>query len=311
VLGEGVPFASLELGTEPSAQAGSCDSGYSCAYSSNLAWSAPGSPLSKEVNPRRAFERLFLDGDGLTPDARTRRDRFRASILDAVKGDAAKVREKLSSTDRRKLDEYLESVRTLEKRLAATRAKSTSPAMKAPPPGIPSDYAEYVRRLHDVVKLALETDTTRVATIMCGNEGSNRSYPELDVPEGHHDISHHGNDAGKLVKIAQIDRFHVEHLAYLLDQLASVKQGNGTLLDHTLVVYGSAIGDGDAHNHDELPILLCGGRAAGIDSGRHRRFKRDTPLANLYLALLQRVGVKTDRFADSREPLAGILCPSP
>ena len=305
VLGEGTPFASVELGTEASAQAGSCDSGYSCAYSSNLAWSSPSSPLAKEINPRRAFERLFLDGEGLTPDARARRDRYRASILDAVKGDATRARDRLSSTDKKKLDEYLESVRALEKRLGATRAKTTG-ALKEPPPGIPGEYSEHVRRLHDVVKLAFETDTTRVATVMCGNEGNNRSYPSLDVPEGHHDLSHHGKDQGKLDKIAKIDRFHVENLAYLLDQLASVKEGQGTLLDHTLVVYGSAIGDGDAHNHDELPILLCGGRAAGLDSGRHVRFKRDTPLANLYLALLQRVGVKTDRFADSKEPLGSI-----
>lgn len=310
VLGDGTPFASVELGTEPSAQAGSCDSGYSCAYSSNLAWSSPSSPLAKEINPRRAFERLFLDGEGLTPDARAKRDRLRASVLDAVRDDARKAREKLSGNDRRKLDEYLESVRALEKRLGATtRPKATAgePRMVEPPPGVPSDYADHIRRLHDVVALAFETDTTRVATIMCGNEGSNRSYPSIDVPDGHHDLSHHGKDEDKLAKIAKIDRFHAEQLAYLLDQLASRKEGSGTLLDSTLVVYGSAIGDGDAHNHDELPILLAGGRALGVASGRHVRHKRDTSLANLYLALLRRAGVKAERFADSTEPLGGVF----
>jgi hypothetical protein len=306
-LGQGVPFASLELGTEPSAQAGSCDSGYSCAYSSNIAWSGPASPLAKEVNPRRAFERLFLDGEGLSPAERAKRRRLRASVLDAVMGDAEKTREKLSGTDRRKLDEYLESVRTLEKRLEATaRDKDRAAGHAAPPAGVPHEYAEHIRLLHDVVKLAFETNTTRVASIMIGNEGSNRSYPSIDVPDGHHDCSHHGRDAAKQAKIAKIDRFHTEQLAYLLGQLAAVKEGDGTLLDSTLVVYGSAIGDGDAHNHDQLPILLAGGAAAGIASGRHVRYPHDTPLANLYLALLDRVGVNVDSFADSTERLPGL-----
>ncbi len=306
-LGEGVPFASLELGTEPSAQAGSCDSGYSCAYSSNISWSSPSLPVAKEINPRRAFERLFMDGEGLTPMARAKRDRLRASVLDAVKGDAKDVREKLSGTDRRKLDEYLDSVRALEKRLeATTKDKAANAKGKEPPRGIPGDYAEHIRRLHDVIKLAFETNTTRVATLMVGNEGSNRSYRSIDVPDGHHDISHHGKDEQKTAKIAKIDRFHVEQLAYLIGQLKSVKEGQGTLLDSTIVVYGSAIGDGDAHNHDDLPVLLLGGAKAGLALGRHVRYRHDTPMANLYLALLQRAGVKVSSFADSREPLPGI-----
>jgi hypothetical protein len=307
VLGEGVPFPSIELGTEPSAQAGSCDSGYSCAYSSNISWRSPSQPTTKEINPRRAFERLFLDGEGLTPGERGKRARLRASVLDAVRGDAQDVREKLSGADRRKLDEYLESVRALEKRFEATgKANVGTSKPKEPPRGIPSDYGDHIRRLHDVVKLAFETNTTRVATVMVGNEGSNRSYPSLEVPDGHHDISHHGKDEKKLEKIAKVDKFHVEQLAYLLGQLKSVKEGQGTLLDTTIVVYGSAIGDGDAHNHDDLPLIMAGGAKLGVATGRIVKVKHDTPAANLYLSLLQRVGVKTTSFADSKEPLAAI-----
>ncbi|HZU95758.1 MAG TPA: DUF1552 domain-containing protein, partial [Planctomycetota bacterium] len=232
---------------------------------------------------------------------------FRASVLDAVKDDAARNRDKLSTGDKKKLDEYLESVRALEKRLGPKAKDKKVPAgATEPPPGIPGDYGEHIKRLHDVTKLAFETDTTRVVTIMVGNEGSNRSYRGIEIPEGHHDLSHHAKDPVKKGKIAKIDRFHVEQLAYLLGQLRSVKEGNGTLLDSTLVVYGSAIGDGDAHNHDELPILVCGGSAAGIVGGRHVRYPRNTPLANLYLALLQKVGAKVTDFGDSKEPLPGL-----
>jgi hypothetical protein len=306
VLGESVPFASVELGTEASAQGGSCDSGYSCAYSSNLAWSSPSSPLSKEIDPKRAFDRLFCDGDGLLPAQRAKRDRYRASILDAVSDDAKKARDQMSGSDRRKLDEYLDSVRTLEKRFAATgrQRKGDGLALQAPPAGVPSDYKEHIRRLHDVVTLAFETDTTRVVSIMLGNEGSNRSYPSVEAPEGHHDLSHHGKDQDKLAKVARIDRFHVEQLAYLCDRLAATKEGNGTLLESTIIFYGSAIADGDAHNHDDLPLLLLGGRRFGVDTGRHARWRHGTPAANLYLSLLQKAGVKADRFADSTAPLA-------
>jgi len=306
VIGETTPFPSIELGTEHSAQAGNCDSGYSCAYTSNLSWTSPSTPLAKEVNPRKVFERLFLDGEGMTPEKRIKRDKFRASVLDVVKDDAAHAREKLSVADRKKLDEYLDSVRALEKRLGSRAKDRKVPVMKDMPKGIPGDYGDHIKRLFDVTKMAFETDTTRIATIMVGNEGTNRSHKEIGVPEGHHDVSHHAKDADKRAKVAKIDRFHVEQLAYLLDQLRSVKEGNGTLLDSTLVVYGSAISDGDMHNHEELPILLAGGAAAGIVGGRHIRYRRDTPLANLYLFLLQRIGAKVTEFGDSKEPLPNL-----
>ena len=312
-LGEGTAFPSVELGTDASAQQGNCDSGYSCAYSSNLSWSSPSSPLAKEINPRHAFARLFLDGEGLTPDQRAKRDRYRASVLDAVKEDAKRVETKLGAADKRKLDEYLDSVRALEKRLdpkaRSERPKSSTPI--EPPAGVPSDYGEHLRLLYDVIRVAFETDTTRVVTFMCGNEGSNRSYPWLGVPDGHHEISHHGGDAEKQAKVAKINRFHVDQLAYFLGQLDKVQMaggvgGQGTLLDQTLVVFGSAISDGDKHNHDDLPILIAGRAGGTIATGRHVRFKKETPLANLYLWILQRSGVKTEKFADSTEPLQGL-----
>lgn len=307
VLGEGTPFPSVELGTDPSAQNGNCDSGYSCAYVSNLAWASPSQPLAKEVQPRRAFQRLFLDGEGLTPGERAKRDRFRAGILDAVKDDAKRVETRLGGADRKKLDEYLESVRALEKRLdpkAGDRKKLSVPT--TPPAGVPADYGEHLRLMYDVIKVGFETDTTRVVTFMCGNEGSNRSYPQLGVPDGHHETSHHGKDPEKLGKIAKINKFHVEQLAYFLGQLEKTKDGQGTLLDSTAVVFGSAISDGDRHNHDDLPILVAGRAGGTIATGRHLQLRKETPLANLYLALLLRAGVKTERFADSTEPLAGL-----
>jgi hypothetical protein len=307
-LGEGTAFPSVELGTDASAQGGNCDSGYSCAYSSNLSWSSPTSPMAKEINPRRAFTRLFLDGEGLTPGERAKRDRYRASVLDAVKEDAKRVESKLGSADKRKLDEYLESVRALEKRLdpkAKSDRKSSNPV--PPPSGIPSDYGEHIRLLYDVIRVAFETDTTRVVTFMCGNEGSNRSYPSIGVPDGHHEISHHGGDAGKQAKIAKINRFHTEQLAYFLGELEKVKEGQGTLLDQTLVVFGSAIADGDRHNHDDLPILVAGRGAGTLASGRHVRYRKETPLANLYLGILQRAGAKVEKFADSTEALPGLI----
>jgi hypothetical protein len=305
-IGDATPFPSLELGTEQSAQNGNCDSGYSCAYSSNIAWRSPSSPVAKEINPRLAFERLFLDGDGLTPDKRAQRDRFRASVLDAVRDDAKRARGKLGVADRKKLDEYLESVRALEKRLAPKPAPK-QPISWNPPSGIPSEYGEHIRALHDVVTFAFQSDTTRVASIMCGNEGSNRSYRAIGVPEGHHDVSHHGKDKAKQEKIAKINLFHVEQLAYLLKQMSSVKESKGTLLDNSIVVFGSAISDGDEHNHENLPILVAGSGGGAIAGGRHVKLRRDTPLANLYLWILQRAGAKVARFGDSTEPLPGMM----
>lgn len=306
-LGARTRFPSLELGCEPSKQGGSCDSGYSCAYSSNIAWRSPTAPVAKEINPRRVFERLFVDGEArLTPEERARRRRGRLRVLDHVLEDSRRLRGQLGAEDRSKLDEYLESVRELERRLNRAADDGEPEVGIDPPAGVPADHGEHIRLLHDLSVLAFRNDLTRVVTFMVGNAGSNRTYPELGIHEGHHRLSHHGNEADKIEKIRAINRWHVEQLAHLLGRLREAPAGEGTLLDRTLVVYGSAIADGNRHAHHDLPILLAGGRGLGLTPGRHLRFPRDTPLCNLYLSLLQRVGVRQQAFGDSTGPLHGL-----
>ena len=305
-VGHRTRLPSLEIGCERGAQAGNCDSGYSCAYSSNISWRSESSPMAKEVNPRSVFERLFSDGDAGAAGARRARDR--ASILDFVAEDAQQLRHRLGGHDRRKLDEYLTAVRDVERRLAA--AERDKGAIQAPdysvPEGVPADYKEHVRLMCDLLALAFRADVTRISTFVLANEGSNRSYRFLDVPEGHHELSHHGGDAAKHAKIRAINRFHVEQLAYLLGQLQAAREGDGCVLDHTLLVYGSGIGDGDRHNHNDLPILLLGKGGGTIRAGRHVRYPQDTPLNNLYLSLLDRMGVPTESLGDSAGRLTGL-----
>lgn len=306
-IGRATRFPSLELGCERGAQSGSCDSGYSCAYSSNLSWHAPGSPRAKEVDPRRVFERLFVNPDDRLPPAeRARRARYRGSVLDLVQEEATALRARLGRRDRDKLDEYATSVRELERRLdEAAAAAGPDPGMEAPT-GIPGDFGAHIRLMYDLAALALETDQTRVVSVLVANAGSNRSYRDLGVPEGHHDLSHHGRDADKQAKVARINRFHVEQLAHLLGRLKRTREEGGTLLDRTLVVFGSGISDGDRHNHDDLPVLVCGRGGGAVAPGRHLRVARETPLANLYLSALQAAGAAVPSFGDSTGPLAGL-----
>jgi hypothetical protein len=305
-LGRSTRFASLELGTEPSAQSGACDSGYSCAYSSNISWRTPTTPLAKDHSPRRVFERLFGDGQALSPEERARRDRARRSVLDLALDDARRLRARLGGGDRAKLDEYMTAVREVEQRITRAQAAPTADR-DDPPPRRPADYGEHIRLMYDLTRLAFEADATRVVTFMVGNAGSNRSYHELGVPDGHHDLSHHGRDPEKQEKLRRINRFHVEQLAHFLEGLSRTKDGPGgaTLLDNTLVLFGSGLGDGDRHNHDDLPILLCGrGAGVGARSGRHVRYPAETPLCGLYLWLLGKAGVRAGEFGDASRPLA-------
>lgn len=312
-LGRVTPFASLELGIDRGAQSGNCDSGYSCAYSSNISWRSPTTPMAKEVNPRLVFERLFASrsqpGSGSdTAPARARRDLYRKSILDFVADDAARLRDRLGNADRRKLDEYLTAVREVEQRVAAMGSAagagpgaggSDVPGSFHKPGGIPSDNKAHIRLMCDLMVLAFQGDLTRIITFMYANEGSNRSYAFIGVPEGHHDLSHHGGDKAKQAKLAKINAYHIEQLAYFLGKLDAVREGDGTLLDHAMIVYGSGISDGNAHNHDELPILLAGRASGTIKPGRHLRYKRGTPLNNLYLSMLDRMGTPIDSLGDS------------
>ena len=294
---------SLELGGEPGMTAGNCDSGYSCAYSANISWRGPHSPNGKEHDPRRVFERLFRDGpEGESAEAHSRRMALRKSLLDAMQGPLAQLNQRLATEDRRKLDEYLEGVRAVERRIQFAEHAAANPEQAVgikPPTGVPKDYQEHLRLLADLAVLALQTDQTRVVTFMFANEGSNRPYPTIGVKEGHHDVSHHGGDTDKQTKFAAINTFHAAQYAYLLERLRAADDGGAPLLDRTMVLYGGAIADGNRHNHDDLPVVLAGGSALGIAHQDRRAYAAGTPLCNLFLSMLARTGVPADRFGDS------------
>jgi len=299
-IGQLTRFPSLELGIERGAQGGNCDSGYSCAYSSSISWRGESTPVAKEINPRLVFDRLFGNANAdEAAESRHRRDFLRKSILDFVMEDAGNLKNQLGVRDARKLDEYLTSVRELEQRVARAGgdAIAVDPAQR--PTGTPADPAEHIRLLGDMMVLALQTDSTRICTFMMGNDGSNRSYRNIGISEGHHELSHHGGNKEKQEKVRQINRFHTEQLAYILEKMQSIREGERTLLDNTMVVYGAGISDGDRHNHDDLPILLAGKAGGAIKSGQHIRYAAQTPMSNLFLSMLDRVGIREDAFGDS------------
>lgn len=299
-VGGNTKFASLELGCERGAMVGDCDSGYSCAYSSGIAWRSPTTPVAKEINPRLVFERLFGGGDpSEAEEGRRRRERYRQSVLDFVLEEAGRLKQQLGQRDVLKMDEYFESVREIERRIQRVEAESGIPSGASRPKGVPRDYGEHIRLMGDMMVLAFQADLTRISTFMFANEGSNRSYASIGVPEGHHDISHHGKDPAKLEKKRQIDRFHVEQLAYVLERLDKVQEPNGTLLDNTMLVYGGGISDGDRHNHDDLPILLFGKGGGTLRPGRHVAYEKATPMNNLFLSLLDRMGVPGETLGDA------------
>jgi hypothetical protein len=308
-IGEQTRFPSLEIGGEGGKLAGNCDSGYSCAYSSNLSWRTDSTPNAKEINPRQVFERLFGNQDkGEEDSTRAKRDRYKKSILDFVNEDARKLRFRLGAPDQRKLDEYLSSLREVETRIVRA---SQLPEAKAPnglviPGAVPQDYQEHLRLMCDLMVLAFQADLTRIATFVFANDGSNRSYKLIDVPEGHHDLSHHGGNKDKQAKIGKINRFHITQFAYLLEKLKAIQEGEGSLLDNSMIVLGGGISDGNAHNHDELPILLAGKGGGALKPGQHIRVKKETPLTNLYLGMLDRVGVPTEKLGDSTGKLEGL-----
>ncbi|OWK47225.1 DUF1552 domain-containing protein [Fimbriiglobus ruber] len=306
-VGDHTRFSSLELGIERGQQAGNCDSGYSCAYSSNLSWRSESTPNAKEVDPKLVFDRLFGGYDSKEQsEARAKRDLYNKSILDFVSEDTKALGSRLGQGDQRKLDEYLTAVREIEQRIEKMRRAAVDrkpiPKPNVPEPaGIPSkDVAEHIRLMCDMMVLAFQTDLTRVVTLPFANDGSNRPYPFIGVPEGHHDLSHHGRDSKKLEKIKKINTFYATQLAYLLGKMKAVKEANGsTLLDNVMLVYGSGIGDGDRHNHDDLPILFMGKGGGSVEAGRHLKYPKDTPLMNLYLSIFDRMGAPVERFGDS------------
>jgi hypothetical protein len=304
-IGELTRLPSLEIGGEAGGMAGNCDSGYSCVYSSTVSWKSSTQPLPKEVNPKVVFERLFGQPGG--PE-RVRRDLARKSVLDFIRDDSQKLLAGVGASDKQKLDEYFTSIREIELRMqrAASLPPVTLPDGVKPPTGIPASYADHLRLLCDMLVLAFQTDVTRICTFVLANEASNRSYPELGVNEGHHELSHHGRDPEKVRKIRAINEFHVTQLAYLLKRLQSVREGEGTLLDHSMIAYGCGNSDGDRHNHDDLPILLAGRGGGTITTGRHVRFKQETPVTNLWASLLERMDVRVPFIGDSTGTLSSL-----
>ena len=309
-LGKRTRLPSLEIGADGGGRSGSCDSGYSCAYSSTISWRSETQPVPKETDPELIFERLFENGlPHETEAARARRNSLQKSIIDFALEDAGRLGKELGAGDKRKLDEYLSAVRELERRIERAAKENREGGAKLgmkKPEATPSDFGAHLRLLADLLVLAFQTDSTRVSTLVFANEGSNRSYAAIDVPEGHHDLSHHGNDAEKQAKIQRINRFHVEQFAYFIGKLKAAREGDKTLLDRCMIVYGSGIADGNRHQHEDLPMILAGGGAGTLQPGRHVRFDKGTPATNLYLSLLDRAGVKLPRLGDSTGRLSDI-----
>jgi hypothetical protein len=306
-IGRSTRLPSLELSCDKGQMAGECDSGYACAYQFHLSWRSESVPNPAEVNPRQVFERLFGSGPaGEQVENRMRREQARKSILDFALDDAQRLRQNLGRTDQQKLDEYLGSVRELELRLENARHVADNMPAANRPDGIPEHYEEHIRLMFDLLTLAFQTDSTRIATFSLAHDGSNRPYPFIGVAEGHHDLSHHEGKAEKKEKIVRINRFHMTQFAYFLKRLQSIKEGEGSLLDNCMLVYGSGLADGNAHNHDNLPVLLAGRGAGTLHPGRHVKFDGKVPMANLYLAMLERMSVPAEHLGDSTGRLTDV-----
>ena len=303
-------YASLELGCEVGVQGGNCDNGYSCAYSNSLAWRSPSSPMPPEVRPRAVFERLFGAVDEeRDPKRRARLQTYEKSILDFVLADAQSLKNTLGGTDKQKVDEYLFAVRDIEKRIQQaerSNAERFIAPMDAPLSSVPTDFGEHSHLIFDLLTLAFQTDQTRISTLLLGIEQSSRNYPEIGITDGHHGLTHHQGNPEKIEKVRQINEYHVKQFTYLLDKLKATKDGDGTLLDNSMIVYGSALADGNAHQHNNLPTVLAGRAGGTIRPGRHIKYADETPITNLYMSMLDRMGVPVDKLGDSTGRLEGL-----
>ena len=298
-MGQETQLPSLELAMDLMDMVGQCDNGYACVYQNNLSWSSPTTPLPAEAHPRIVFERLF--GEGGTADERREGLKRKASLLDWVHEDITRLQGMLGPGDRVKVSEYLDSVREVERRIQKAEAQSDEGALPDVdrPAGVPAAYADHARLMFDLQVLALQADVTRVITFQLARESSNRTYPEIGVPDPHHPTSHHGNDPEKVAKLAKINQFHVSLFSYFLEKLAAVPEGDGNLLDNSLYLYGSGMGNPNVHDHVNLPIVVAGGGGGTVRGGQHVVYDEPTPMANLHLTLLDSVGVRLDSFADS------------
>jgi hypothetical protein len=308
-IGEQTRLPSLELSCDGGQRAGSCDSGYSCAYQFNLSWKSATQPMSPEVDPRAAFERLFGHADpAATLEASTRRALYRKSVLDYVLDDAHRLERTLGDADRRKLDEYLTAVRDLERRIErAAQFGAAQPPAGVNAPEMFETYEQQVQLMFDVMALAFQTDSTRIATFIVAHDGSNRPYPNIGIRDGHHDLSHHRNDEEKKKKLAQINRYHAQQFARFLDRLKATKEGDGSILDNSTILYGSALSNGDKHSPENLPILIAGRGGKSLDTGRHLRVDDKTPMTNVYRSMLDTVGVRTEKVGDSTGKLDALF----
>ena len=308
-IGQATQLPSLELAMDLLQVVGQCDNGYACVYQNNLSWSSPTTPLPAEAHPRIVFESLFGEGGSIAE--RRAALRKRASLLDSFNDDLARLQRNLGPGDRAKVSHYLETVREVERRIQKAEADTKDNPLPDldRPVGVPAAYADHARLMFDLQVLALQGDVTRVITFQLARETSNRTYPEIGVSDPHHPLSHHGNDPEKIARMAKINAFHVSLFAEFLGKLKATREGNGTLLDHSLYLYGSGIGNPNIHDHSNLPILVAGGSAIGMKGGRHLQYAKPTPLANLHLTLLDKVGVHLDSFADSKGKVDGLFEP--
>jgi hypothetical protein len=308
-IGRDTQLASLELSMDLLSVVGQCDNGYACVYQNNLSWSSPTTPLPAEAHPRLVFESLFGE-EGGAADRRASL-RKRASLLDSVTEELARLQKQLGPQDQNRVSQYLESVRDVERRIQqAEAAAGQNPVPDVDRPiGVPASYADHARLMFDLQLLALQGDITRVITFQLAREASNRTYPEIGVSEPHHPLTHHGNDPDKIAKVAKINQFHVSLFAEFLQKLQSTPEGNGSLLDHVLYLYGSGMGNPNVHDHINLPIIVAGGAAGNMQGGRHIRYEQAVPLANLHLTLLDKVGVHLDSFADSNGKMDELFQP--
>ena len=299
-IGQETQLPSLEMSMDLLSTVGQCDNGYACVYQNNLSWSSPTTPLPSEAHPRIVFERLF--GEGGSSEERRAALRKRASLLDTVTEGITRLKSQLGPEDRAKVDQYLDSVREVERRIQ--KAEADAAGNRLPdldrPVGVPAAYADHARLMFDLQVLALQGGITRVITFQLARETSNRTYPEIGVADPHHPLTHHGGDPEKIAKMAKINAFHVSLFAYFLGRLKATREGNGTLLDHCICLYGSGMGNPNVHDHTNLPILVAGGGAGKLKGGRHIRYNEPAPLANLHLTLLDMACVKLDSFGDSR-----------
>ncbi|HSP67294.1 MAG TPA: DUF1552 domain-containing protein, partial [Bryobacteraceae bacterium] len=306
-IGHLTRFPSLEVGLEDARQAGDCDSGYSCAYTNNLAWRSETQPLPPVLDPKALFERLFGDDAGLTPEQRARRNHNRRSILDFVSEETKSLQSGLGPVDKRKLDEYLNSVREIEKQIEKAEKDNAQidPGMDKPY-GVPNGFAEHFRLMTDMITVAFQADLTRVVTFLVTHEGTSRAYREIGIADGHHPLTHHRNQVELMDKVARINLYHMQQFAEWVGRLKNTPDVDGSIVDNSMLVYGAGLADGNSHIHSDLPTLIVGRAGGYIKPGRRIVYRKETPMCNLFLTMMDRMGLHMDQFGDSTGHLNGL-----